>query len=115
MSAATRAKTASERATIAADYIRRGQTHTRAFADCFEMGDGDQVNELLCQSQNPVVKQYADAMRARMCAFKERDSFEKRVADALGSGERGDNLVAVAADSHAAEMRLASIIKQQES
>lgn len=43
MSAATRAKDAKERANIAAGFIRRGHTDTRAFDDCFEMNDGTQV------------------------------------------------------------------------
>lgn len=52
MSAATRAKTARERANIAARFIRDrapygGPVQSRAFDDCFEMGDGEQVIALL--------------------------------------------------------------------
>lgn len=47
MSQATRAKSAEERAEIAAAYIRRGRPATRAFADCFEMGDGSMVLSIL--------------------------------------------------------------------
>jgi hypothetical protein len=43
MSRATSVKTAKERAQIAAQYIRSGRTPTRAFDDCFEMFDGDEV------------------------------------------------------------------------
>jgi|JI9StandDraft_1071089.scaffolds.fasta_scaffold148109_4 hypothetical protein len=43
MSAATQAKNAKERANIAARFIRRGSTDSRAFDDCFECGDGDAV------------------------------------------------------------------------
>lgn len=43
MSAATRAKTAKERAKIAAEFIRKGGETTRAFDDCFEMGDANEV------------------------------------------------------------------------
>lgn len=43
MSQATRATSTRARANIAAAYIRRGSTQSRAFDDCFEMGDGDGV------------------------------------------------------------------------
>ena len=43
MSEAIRAKTARARAGIAARMLRKGRTDCRAFSDCFEMGDGDQV------------------------------------------------------------------------
>lgn len=43
MSAAIRAKTAKGRALIAARAMRAGYTPGRAFDDCFEMGDGDEV------------------------------------------------------------------------
>ena len=49
MSAATRATTAKERARIAAGFIRRSSTTGRAFSDCFEMGDGDEVKRLLLE------------------------------------------------------------------
>ena len=45
-------------------------------------------------------------------ALRQRDeavALLKRIADALGTGEEGDNLVAVARDSHHAEMELAAI------
>jgi hypothetical protein len=45
--AAIIAPNARARATIAAQYIRRGLTHGRAFSNCFEMGDGDEVVEYL--------------------------------------------------------------------
>lgn len=43
MSQASRAKTAKERAKIAAAFIRSGRNATRAFDDCFEMYDGAEV------------------------------------------------------------------------
>lgn len=43
MSAATRAKTAKERAQIAAQIIRAGRASGRALSDCLEMGDGNEV------------------------------------------------------------------------
>jgi hypothetical protein len=43
MSQATRATSARARANIAAAKIREGQTDSRTFDDCFEMGDGDIV------------------------------------------------------------------------
>lgn len=38
----------------------------------------------------------------------------KRIQDALGTGEEGENLIAVARDAAAAEMALAAIIRKQE-
>lgn len=49
MSAAIRATTARERANIAARFIRGCSTDGRAFSDCFEMGDGDEVLRLLLE------------------------------------------------------------------
>jgi hypothetical protein len=46
MSQATEAKTARERAAIAARLIRQG-IRSRALDDCFEMYDGDEVLRLL--------------------------------------------------------------------
>lgn len=45
MSAATRAKTAKERATIAIRMMKTNKSGSfgRSFDDCFEMGDSDQV------------------------------------------------------------------------
>lgn len=63
MSAAARAKDAKERAGIAAYHIRRGTTGSRAFDDCFEMGDGTQVVIYL------LAKAITDA---RIAAFAER-------------------------------------------
>ena len=61
MSAAIRAKSAKERATIAAGFIRRGNTQSRAFDDCFEMGDGTQVVIYLLAKAitDPAVAEYA--------------------------------------------------------
>ena len=53
MSQATRAKTAKERAQIAARIIRSGRTPTRAFDDCFEMYDGDEVKRILAEEMLP--------------------------------------------------------------
>lgn len=48
MSEATRAKSAKTRANIAAKIIKtQNNVYTRAFEDCFEMGDGDEVMENL--------------------------------------------------------------------
>ena len=58
MTAAIRARSARERATIAAAFIRRGSTGSRAFADCFEMGDGEAVMALLRRSKSPAVRRY---------------------------------------------------------
>lgn len=38
----------------------------------------------------------------------------KRIQDALGTGEEGDNLVAVARDAHNAELELAARIRKEE-
>ena len=58
MSAATRAATAKDRARIAADMIRKGRTDSRAFDDCFEMFDGNEVMRLLRASKSPAVAAY---------------------------------------------------------
>ena len=47
------------RAAAAAIFIRRGRTDSRAFADCFEMGDGDEVVKMLLLSTHPKVTEYA--------------------------------------------------------
>jgi len=50
-------------------------------------------------------------------ALRQRDeavALLKRIADALGTGEEGDNLVAVARDSYHAEMELAAIRRAQQ-
>lgn len=59
MSAAIDAKSAKERAQIAAAFIRRGGESTRAFDDCLEMGDGDEVVSILCQmaKRSPKLKE----------------------------------------------------------
>jgi hypothetical protein len=49
MSAAIDARSAKERAQIAADFLRKGSVSGRAFSDCLEMGDGDEVLRLLIQ------------------------------------------------------------------
>jgi len=63
VSAATRAKSARERANIAARFIRRGSKGSRAFADCFEMGDGDEVAKILVQ------KAQTDKRLANFCVY----------------------------------------------
>lgn len=58
-----------------------------------------------------------DCANARLIAsapdlLADRDALReqiKRIQDALGTGEEGDNLVAVARDSHMAEMELAAL------
>lgn len=42
------------------------------------------------------------------------DALISRIQGALGTGEAGENLVAVARDAHAAEMELAAIKHKQE-
>jgi hypothetical protein len=61
MTTAIREKSAKGRAALAAAYIRRGITHTRGFSNCFEMGDGDQVEALLIgmAGADTKVKEYA--------------------------------------------------------
>ena len=49
MSAAIKAKSAKARAGIAISMIKRNSTFSRAFDDCFEMGDGDQVMDFIIQ------------------------------------------------------------------
>ena len=49
MSAAIRAKSARARANIACRFIRAGSTSGRAFSDCFEMGDGDEVLTIIIE------------------------------------------------------------------
>ena len=68
MSQATRVTTAKERATIALSYIRKNATNGRAFDDCFEMGDGDQVVVFV------IAKSYKDP---RVMAFCERAGWMK--------------------------------------
>ncbi len=58
MTAAIRATTANERATIAAAYIRRGATNSRGFDNCFEMGDGDEVIRILRTKRSAAVRAY---------------------------------------------------------
>lgn len=43
------AKNARQRATIAANMIKNNKTFGRAFDDCFEMGDGDQVMDCIIE------------------------------------------------------------------
>ena len=64
MSMATRATSARQRATIAANMIKKNQEFGRAFDDCFEMCDGDEVMEWI------IVKARKDAKLAR--ALKEK-------------------------------------------
>lgn len=64
MSAATKATSAKKRATIAAGFIRRGATDSRAFADCFEMGDADAVIAALMSKEDHDGKIATYAMRA---------------------------------------------------
>ena len=61
MSAATRAQTPRARANIAAAMIRKGCTDSRAFDDCFEMGDATQVVAYL------VAKAVTDPRIANFC------------------------------------------------
>ena len=52
MSAATRAKTARERANIAIRMLKSTPEHRsfgRAFDDCFEMNDGDEVARIIAE------------------------------------------------------------------
>lgn len=65
MGAATRAKSARERANIAAQMIRAGRTHTRAFDDCFEMYDGDAVRTYLLAKAvtDPRIRAFAERCR----------------------------------------------------
>lgn len=58
MSAAILAKTAKERATIAIRIMKNNKDpFTRAFDDCFEMGDGDEVVKIIKEraKRNPVL------------------------------------------------------------
>ena len=65
MTTAIREKSAKGRANLAAAYIRRGITNTRGFANCFEMGDGDQVKALLIGKLGADTKIKDYATRAR--------------------------------------------------
>ncbi len=59
---------------------------------------------------------YTDCARTlRQTRLTFHDDFVKRIQDALGTGETGDNLIAVARDSHAAEQELAGIKTRAES
>ena len=49
MSLATRAKNARQRACIAANMIKKQNSFHRAFDDCFEMNDGDEVMNILIE------------------------------------------------------------------
>ena len=49
MSAASKATTARQRANIAAQMIKKQNHFYRAFDDCFEMGDGAEVLQLLVE------------------------------------------------------------------
>lgn len=57
MSLAINAKSARARATIAANMIKKNINFYRAFDDCFEMNDGDEVMEHLIQktAKDPVL------------------------------------------------------------
>lgn len=65
MTTAIREKSTAGRAYLAAAYIRRDTTHTRGFANCFEMGDGDQVKALLVGMAGADTKVNDYATRAR--------------------------------------------------
>ena len=92
--------------------------------DMTERGGGTPETDALHRDVNPkarnvdywIVKyQRAIILACRLEA--ERDNaiaLLKRIADALGTGEEGDNLVAVARDSHHAEMELAAIRRSGE-
>lgn len=45
---------------------------------------------------------------------RELDAFANRIGDALGTGERGENLIAVARDAHNAELRVAHAVRVAE-
>lgn len=57
MSMGQNANNAKQRATIAANMIKRQDTFTRAFDDCFEMGDGDVVMNCIIEkaSKDPLL------------------------------------------------------------
>jgi len=57
MSLATKAKTARQRASIAANMINKNLTFGRVFDDCFEMFDGDEVMNFLIEktAKDPVL------------------------------------------------------------
>lgn len=77
MSAATRAKTAKERATIAIQMIKHTANKGRAFDDCFEMGDGDAVvTEIIRRAEKD------DTLRAKMLTV-----FDRFVLERLGYKE----------------------------
>ena len=58
------------------------------------------------------LEKQVDGLNAKIDTLKklldERNDFIQRIADALGTAETGDNLVAVARDAHQAELKLSA-------
>lgn len=75
MSQATKAKTARARAGIAARMLRQSRTDCRAFDDCFEMGDGDQVmaHLLALTIEDPTLIEVMEQRRFNVWAAKARE------------------------------------------
>lgn len=83
MSLAIDAKSAKRRASIAAIMIIKNKSFYRAFDDCFEMGDGDEVMEYLIQktAKNSIL---AINIKTKMPRFGEGcGDFNKRLHQAI--------------------------------
>lgn len=91
MSLATKAKTAKERAKIAANMIKRGYKLGRGFDDCFEMGDADEVFKIIADKAQDnwylaarLVKIFpSQAKAAGLTAEKVNELFKKAIGEGL--------------------------------
>lgn len=80
--------------------------------------DSDISEAILRAVSETLVSNY-DLRRAVIHAFhsildKTSEDFEKRIADALGTDERGNALIEVANNAHKAEQKLAAITRAME-
>jgi hypothetical protein len=80
MSEATRAKTAAERATIAANLLKgakeRNEDLGRPFDDCFEMGDAEEVMRIL-------IERATDDLALRIAVRRNWQTAPRELTDAV--------------------------------
>lgn len=91
MSAAIDAKTARQRANIAANMIKRQNHFYRAFDDCFEMGDGHEVMKILIEktSKDPVL---ARNFKEKLPDFGGYDETKRRLRQAIEHALSGTSM-----------------------
>lgn len=90
MSMAIKVKNAKERATIAANMIKKNNRFDRPFDDCFEMGDGNEVMNYIIEKARKDVR-LAIAIKEKMPSLGYGDN-NVRLCEAIEECYKNNNV-----------------------